>query len=94
MLSSSLHVMIADPVTLTTRRIVLLPVASSVFTGVQVPPAGRLAVEIGPRTVVAVAPDQATTALPDPSIAMIGAWAPTLMAAMVTGALQAPPGVA
>ena len=45
MLSSSLQVMIADPVALTTTRIVLLPVADSVFTGVQVPPAGRLAVE-------------------------------------------------
>lgn len=81
-LSSSLHVMIADPVVLTTRRTVLLPVASSVFTGVQVPPARRLAVKIGPRTVVEVAPDQATMALPDPSIATIGAWAPTLMAPM------------
>src|ERR1700733_9467966 len=94
MLSSSLQVMIADPVALATARIVLLPVASSVFTGVQVPPAGRLAVKIGPRTVVEVAPDQATTALPDPSIAMIGAWEPTLMAPMVAGALHGPPGVA
>jgi hypothetical protein len=73
---------------------VLLPVASRVFTAVQAPPAGRLAVLIAPRTFVAVAPDQATIALPDPSMDTSGACAATLRVLMVTGALQAPPGAA
>src|ERR1700733_10479317 len=85
---------IADPVELTTRRSTLPPPVARVFTAVQVPPAGRLAVKIEPSVFALVAPVQATTALPAPSMPTSGAWAPTLRAPIVTGALQAPPGVA
>jgi hypothetical protein len=52
------------------------------------------AVKIEPSVFALVAPVHATTALPDPSMPTSGAWAPTLIAPIVTGALQAPPGVA
>ena len=43
------HATIAAPAELTTRRSTLPPSAARVFTAVQVPPAGRLAVKVEPR---------------------------------------------
>src|ERR1700678_4007274 len=84
--SGSAQLMTADPAEFTARFSAKPSTCvSRVWTAVQLPPAGRLAVLIS-----LAAPSQATIALPDPSMPITGP--PNASVLTLTGALHVPPG--